>query len=241
MADQSPRKYQPSELKLAFLRALGIRPIATGLPALLALLLALGAVIIAGRSLLGPIKALLTAALSGTPPDAGTMPARAGAALLLTAAALLAVGTGGFVGWLTGNAVQTGIRSPCSGLQKPSAGHYAIPRRGPADHATRALLAAALVCLAAVTALRVLEALAALDGAQLVTPGAVWAALWRPVLYTFLPGVLALVVLDIAATRYGFMQAAGMTETEKRREVQDQEVGWLTRIRRRNVRRGGHG
>jgi hypothetical protein len=238
MADQAPRKYEPSELKLAYLRALGVRPIAAGLPALLAMLSALVAVAVAGRGLLGPMKGLLAAALSGAPMDAATMPAMARNALLLAIVALAVVGAGGLVGWLTGNALQTGLRSPWSGLQKPSAGHYGVPRRGGADHATRALLAAAVACLGLVTVLGVLEAVAALGAGQ---PGAgsMLTALCRPVLHTFLPGALALIVLDIVATRYGFTKAAGMTEVEKRREIQDQEIGWLTRLRRRSMRGGG--
>ena len=239
MADQAPRKYEPSELKLAYLRALGVRPIAAGLPALLAMLSALAAALVASRVLFGPMKRFLSAALAGTPMDAAAMPTMARTGLLLAVAALLFVGVGGLVGWVAGNALQTGLRSPLSGLQKPSTGHYSMPRRGAADRATRALLAAAVACLLLFTVLRVLEAVAGLGAERLGTSGTVWAALWRPVLDTFLPGVLALIVLEIVATRYGFTKAAGMTEVEKRREIQDQEVGWLTRLRRRSMRSGG--
>ena len=239
MADQAPRKYEPSELKLAYLRALGARPIAAGLPALLAMLSALAAALVAGRALWGPMKRFLSAALTGTPMDAAAMPAMARTALMLAAAALLVVGAGGLVGWVAGNALQTGLRSPLSGLQKPSTGHYGMPRRGAGDHAMRALLAAAVACLVLFTVLRVLETVAGLGAESLGTSGAMAGALWRPLLHTFLPGVLALIVLDIVATRYGFTKAAGMTEVEKRREIQDQEVGWLTRLRRRGMRGGG--
>ena len=239
MADQAPRKYEPSELKLAHLRALGVRPIAAGLPALLAMLSALAAALVVGRVLLGPMESLLSAALGGTPMEAAGMPAMARTALLLAAAAFLVVGAGGLVGWVAGNALQTGLRSPLSGLQRPSTGHYSVPRRSATDHAMRALLAAAVACLVLFTVLRVLEALAGLGAESLGSSGAMMGALWRPVLHTFLPGVLALIVLDIVATRYGFTRAARMTEVEKRREIQDQEVGWLTRFRRRGMRGGG--
>ncbi len=238
MADPSPKRYDPSELKLAALRSRGVHATAAGLPALLGLLFALGALLVVGWGLLElPMRRLIETALSG-PADGAAMPATLGRALLLACSALVVVAVGGVAGRLAGSAIQTGVHGRWAGAGTAAAGSYAMPSRRYPDRVCATLLAAAFVSLAVLTILRVVEGVAGLGAAQVQNAGWVWAVVGRPVLYTFLPGAIALVIIEIVSTRYWFMKAAGMTEAEKRREMQDQEVGWLTRLRRRAMRGG---
>lgn len=238
MAEQSPKRYEPSSRKLQYLRSRGIHAASRMFSALLAVLCGGLAVVLLGpRIIIGPLTELLRTGLGGSQVGAEDLVGLVLApALRVGVLAVLPAGLGALVGWFAGNVLQTGFAVRWPGATSGGPGYYSIPgpRRG--DIAVRGILAAMLLVGAFVT-------IAAVCGAAAVSAGMGWrdlvSACLRPVVTSFVPALAAVIVLDLVWCRYSYMSAAAMSEQEHRREAQEAGTGWLTRWRRDRARRDG--
>jgi len=150
--------------------------------------------------------------------------------------AVLPAGLGALVGWLVGNALQTGFAIRWPGAAGEGPGYYTIPAQRRGDIAVRGILAAMLLVGTFVT-------IAAVCGAAAVSAGMAWhdivSACLRPVVTSFVPALAAAIILDIVWCRCIYMSAAAMSEQERRRESAETGTSWLTRWRRDRARRDG--
>ncbi len=240
MAEQWPKRYEPSDRKLEYLRRRGSHPSSSMASALLALACGLGAVLLVGqRVMLQPLSELVGLSLRSPQMPAEALLQYTAKALTVAGLAILPVGLATLAGWLVGNSLQTGLalRWPWSSPSGPT--YYTIPRRHTADTAVRGLLAALLLAAIIVTVAGVCQAAAELPlGADLAFSRICYTCL-RPVLSTFFPALVAVVILDVVWSRYSYVAAARMTESERRREAEETSIGWLTKRRRERLRRHG--
>lgn len=161
-----------------------------------------------------------------------------GRGLTTAAVTLLPVGLAGLGGWLLGNLLQSGfaLRWPWSRPAGVTYYHMSGRRR---DSLVRGILAAVLLAAAATSVLALFRRAATLTLETPMSTGEMFMAYLQPSIGIFVPAVVAVVILDWLSSRHSYLSAAGMTETERRRELRDSEISWLSRRRRRLRQQGG--
>jgi flagellar biosynthesis protein FlhB len=237
MAEQSPKRYEPSSRKLQYLRSRGIHASSPMFSGLLAVLCGgLAVVVFARHGIIGPLTELLRTGLSGCEMGTEEMVQRFGDGMAVAALAVLPAGLGALVGWFAGNTLQTGFALRWPGASSEGPRYYTIPRQGGGDIAVRAILAVMLLVGTFVAIVGICGAAAM--SATMPWQGLVSAYLW-PVLSSFIPVLGAVIMLDLVWCRYSYMSAAAMSENEHRQEVRESGTSWLTGWRRDKARRDG--
>jgi len=240
MSEQGYKRYGPSDRKLQHLRAQGIHPSSRMLSLLLASACSLGVLWALGRKfILGPLAELAGLSFTSFDMPAAALPQYMARALTVAGVAVLPIGLAGLGGWLVGNWLQSrfALRWPWSRPSGPTL--YTFPRRLPADVAVRGILSA-LLLLAAGFAMG--DMCQAVVGFPLTSDSDICrmaGMCLQSALTTFCPALLAVVLFDVVWSRYSYVAAAGMTETERRREAEETGTSRLTRWRRARLRRHG--
>jgi|LSQX01.3.fsa_nt_gb flagellar biosynthesis protein FlhB len=239
MAEQWPKRYQASERKLQHLRRAGVQPCSHAVSGMVSMLAVLLFLIVAGSHIVWqPLALLLTTSIQTSDYSVDTLSVYLGCNAQALAMVLIPIGLAGLGGWIVGNLLQTGFTLRWPGTISSEPSYYTMPRRR-ADTLPRALLAVLLLSAVAASTLLLLRTICqwVLDGQYNLGQMAVICC--QRSLSVLVPSVLAIVGIDWLWTRYSFLTASGMTETERRRELRDTEPSWLLRRRQNQRRRGG--
>ncbi len=240
MAEQWPKRYEASQRKLEYLRRRGRHPFSPMASGLLAVVCGVGAVLLVGRwAILEPLSHLLGLSLGSPEMPAEALLQQTAQALGTAGLAMVPVGIAVLAGWLLGNSLQSGFALRWPGASTSGPTYYTLPRRYGADTAVRGILAALLLAATIVTVAGICQAAAELPLRGELSVSRAGHAYLQPVLSTFLPALVAVVMLDVVWSRYSYAVGARMTESERRREAEESGIGWLTKRRRERQRRQG--